>query len=354
MTRVSENSARHAVNLAASKAKLKLEDLQMRGSNFKNLNKPSDDPIGNTEILALRSIKSVNDQFERNSNLAKAQLEFTEGALTDLGDIILRAKELAIQQSSEVYGGDIRKQIAEEIHQIRLQAVSIANRRFGNRYIFSGHKTLTKAFDNDGNYLGDDGKMVTEVQKDFFVPTNINGLEAFYGKDQSREKLFNPSIFDQTKMEETEEVNTEQSPNRSLAAVETQADLQSYEERYTHQERQFPSSGKSNLFHDLKSLKNALLSNSPEIIQDLLERIDDHHQHVVRTRTKIGAVLNSIRTSDNQISRDSITHEAYRTKIEDADVAELMTDLQKQQTILNATYKTGSQMLSNTLLDFLK
>ena len=54
--------------------------------------------------------------------------------------------------------------------QLRLQAISIANKRMGNRYIFSGYKTLTKPFDKEGNYSGDDGKIKLEVSKDFFVP----------------------------------------------------------------------------------------------------------------------------------------------------------------------------------------
>ena len=65
----------------------------------------------------------------------------------------------------------------------------------GNRYIFSGHKSLNPAFDKSGNYLGDDGKVTLEVAKDFFTPVNINGLEVFYGKVHTQEQLFDPKFM---------------------------------------------------------------------------------------------------------------------------------------------------------------
>lgn len=360
MTRVSENSSKHAVNYATQKVKTKLEDLTLKGSSFKTMLKPSDNPIGNTEVLALRSVKSDNEQYIKNGSLAKSQLEYAESALSDLGDVVARAKELAIQQASSLYGSDIRKQIAEEINQLHDQSLAIANRRFGNRYIFSGHKTLTKAVNKDGTYLGDDGKMTVEVSKDFFVPMNVNGLEVFFGKDKANEKIFDPQLYDQKQIQEDPEVDISKHPNRSLASYDEneeqqgQSELRPYEQRVPEDERNYPGGGRSNLFNDLKSLRNAMQTDNHEIIQDLLEKLDSYTSHITKMRTKIGATINSIDSSTNQNERDIITHETYRTEIEDIDVAELASELQKQQATLNATYKVSGQLLNNNLIDFLR
>ena len=50
MSRVSENSSIHSINYAVGKTKGRLEDLQMKGSTLKRMNKPSDDPVGNAEV----------------------------------------------------------------------------------------------------------------------------------------------------------------------------------------------------------------------------------------------------------------------------------------------------------------
>lgn len=359
MTRVSDRSSKHSIDLAVARSKEKLENLHLRGSTFKKLLKPSDDPVANTEILTLKSIKTDSEQYKKNANLAKSQLEYTESAITDISDLMLRAKELAVQQSSSLYSGEIRAQVAEEINQIYLQSLAVANRRFGNRYIFSGHKALTKAIDQDGHYLGDDGKMSIEIGKNFYIPSNINGLELFYGKNGDQEKLFNPGLHDQKTIQEDGTIKLDKHPDRSLASYGKeseeyhQQDLRSYEQRITPEERQFPAKGRPSVFQDLKSLRNALQTNNPEIIQDLLEKLDGHMEHLVKMRTKIGAIVNTIDNSIDQTERDIINHETYRTKLEDVDVGELASDLQRQQTILSATYKTGSQLLNKSLIDFL-
>ena len=115
-----------------------------------------------------------------------------------------------------------------------------------------------------------------------------------------------------------------------------------------------PVQGKTNLIQDLDNLNNALQTNSSEVIQDLLEKFDEHMNHLVKTRARVGAVLNSIANSVNHTEREIIDTENYRSKLEDVDVAELASDLQRQQTVLNATYKTSSQLMQNTLLDFLR
>ena len=66
MTRVSENSQSHALQFALNRSKRKLEDLQLQGSTLRKLNRPSDDPVSNIEVLTLKSSKSDNKQFIRN------------------------------------------------------------------------------------------------------------------------------------------------------------------------------------------------------------------------------------------------------------------------------------------------
>ena len=112
MTRVSEQSSFHAINHAVNKTKSKLEDLQIKGSNLKRIQTPSDDPIGNTELLAIRSQDVDNNQYSRNVSFAKAQLTFVENAVEELTNIVVKAKELAIGQASNFYEADIRQGVA--------------------------------------------------------------------------------------------------------------------------------------------------------------------------------------------------------------------------------------------------
>ena len=185
MSRVSEGSTIHAVNYSIAKTKKKLEDLQLQGSNLKRVQNPSDDPIGNMEILSIRSKKIDGNQYLRNASVAKAQLSFTENAIEDLTEIMVKAKELAIGQSSNIFDVSIRRSVAKEVGQIYNQAIGIGNRRLGNKYIFAGHKTLTKPFDENGNYKGDEKQTKIEIGKDVFIPITFNGKDIFFEKTNS-------------------------------------------------------------------------------------------------------------------------------------------------------------------------
>ena len=114
MTRVSDKAGADALNFALNKVKSKVQNLQLKGASLKNINKPSDDPLGNIKVLKLSSRMMDNDQYLKNADKAISRLYSTEDALTQLGEILLKAKELAIGQSSDLYDARTRKNIARQ------------------------------------------------------------------------------------------------------------------------------------------------------------------------------------------------------------------------------------------------
>jgi flagellar hook-associated protein 3 FlgL len=330
MTRVSENSTLHSINYATGKTKSKVEDLQIKGSSMKRIQKPSDDPIGNVDLLQIRSQNIDANQYLRNLNFAQTSLGFTETVLEELTDILSKAKELAIGQSSDIYNPEVRQSVSKEIHQLRMQALSLANKRMGNRYLFSGQKLLTRPFDTEGNYNGDKNKIFIEINKDVFIPINVTGNELFFDSESKpSSKLSLP--------DKAEEIPTGVSADqgRNLASQ--------------------PSEGIStSIFDELASLENALLTNNPDVIQSLLEQMDRSTDRVIAYRAKIGALSNNISNAENNIEKQKLLNEEYKTKVEDADVAELFSNLQKEQGILKATYQASGVLMNTKLMDFLR
>ncbi len=330
MTRVSENSSIHAINYATGKTKSKVEDLQIKGSNMKRIQKPSDDPIGNVDLLQIRSQNIDANQYLRNLNFAQTSLGFTETVLEELTDILSKAKELAIGQSSDIYNPEVRQSVSKEVHQLRMQALSLANKRMGNRYLFSGQKLLTRPFDTEGKYIGDKNKIFIEINKDVFIPINVTGNELFYDNEtQASSKLSLPDKAEDIPVEETA------GSGRNLASLQA-------------------NSVQSSIFDELASLENALLTNNPDVIQNLLEQMDRSIDRVVSYRAKIGSLTNNISNAENNIEKQKLLNEEYKTKVEDADVAELFSNLQKEQGILKATYQASGVLMNTKLMDFLR
>lgn len=331
MSRVSENSSINSINYAVGKTKGRLEDLQMKGSTLKRVSKPSDDPIGNTELLAIRSQNIDAEQYLRNLNFAKTQLSYTENVLEEMTDLLVKAKELAIGQASTLFGPEIRQGVAKEIHQIRQQILSIANKRIGNRYLFSGQKVLTRPFDQNGQYQGDKNKINIEINKDVFVPVNINGDELFFTKGLQKK-----------------------APEKKDLDLKIDVDMNSD----TSLVRK-PASGEAeevtvSVFDEMRALENALLTDNPQIVQSLLERLDASYEKMVAFRTQIGALTNTVANAESNIEKTKLVSSAQKSQIEDADIAELFTDLQKEQNVLKAAYKASSNLMNTNLMDFLR
>ena len=331
MSRVSENSSVHSINYAVGKTKGKVEDLQLKGSTLKRVAKPSDDPVGNVELMAIRSQNVDAEQYLRNLNFAQTHLSYTENILEEMTDILVKAKELAVGQASSIYGPEIRAGVAKEIHQMRQQVLGLANKRIGNRYLFAGQKILTRPFNEDGKYQGDRSKINIEINKDVFVPININGAELFFSKakkplEKSDLELTPPGI----------DLNVDNLNRTPASAVPEEGEVE------------------VSIFDELRALENALLTDNPQIVQGLLERLDASIERVVALRTDIGALSNTVANSETNIEKTKLLNDAHKSKIEDADVSELMADLQKEQAVLKATYRASSNLMNTSLMDFLR
>jgi flagellar hook-associated protein 3 FlgL len=341
MTRVSENSSSASLKYTLNKTKAKVEDLQLKGSTLKSITRPSDNPISNVEALGIISATNDNVQYLKNSDFALLSLSVTEKSIEELTDIIVKAKEIAIAQSSDFFNADVRKNVANEVQQLYNQSLAIANKKVGLKHIFSGTSTLTVPFDNSGKYQGNDGHISLEVSRNFFVPINLTGEEVFYSTSEIG-RLENPlDSFDQFKEDETTKLN------RELASGTPEEEIASNPE-----DTKFKS--RDNIFSQLQALTSALENNDPKMVQSLLEKFDNTVSRLVTLRTRVGSIVNSIESSKNSLSSENIDHAARKSALLDADVSDLFSDISKQQAILQTSYKASQGIMNQSLMDFLR
>lgn len=345
MSRVSENSSSASIKFALNKTKEKLEDLQLKGSTLKKTTRPSDDPIGNVESLTISSRTSDNGQYIKNADYAQLHLSVAEKSIEELTDILVKAKEIAIAQSSDYYDANTRKAVSNEVIQLKNMVMSLANKRVGQKYIFGGYKTLTKPFDESGNYKGDQGRSTLEISKDFFIPVNMHGAEIFFANGS---KIFRqPDPIDDVK-NNTEAPADPKSPD---------------DENLFNGKMRVPASDaaksdgfekSSNIFNHIDTLIVGLENNDATAIQNILESFDEDIDRLVTLRTRIGSVMNSVDRSKNILESDNVNNAERRSKLVDADVAELFSDITKHQNVLQTSYKASQAMLNQSLLDFLR
>ena len=314
--RVGENTTMNTVRESLNRSRLRMNDLQKQNATMKRINAPSDDPVGNVKLMAIRNETQDNTQFEKNANLAKAFLNYTDSSLEEVTNLLGRARELALgQASAAASGAESRAMVSQEVKNIQSQLIAIANRRLGDRYIFSGYKTNTQPFDTDGhgNYQGDDGNIMVEVQKDVFIGMNIPGRELFIGNLPPPAPKASPEGSKQT------------GPERGPAAA-TMPGLDPRE----------------SIFHTIEALRVGLMTNDVDQIRATLEPLDKLSTRVITTRSQIGARSAGIESAIANMGKKNVFNAELQSGIEDADVIQVVSDMAKEETDRKSTRLNSS------------
>jgi flagellar hook-associated protein 3 FlgL len=158
--------------------------LQNQAATMKRVTKPSDDPVGTSRILGIRTSRATGDQLIKNLEVARTFMNYSDTALSELTEVLTKAKTLAISQASDASSNATsRFSTATEVDQMVGDLVNIGNRKFGDRFIFGGFKTTNAPFTPEGKYVGDDGSIRVEVNRGVFTAMNVPGNRIFMGED---------------------------------------------------------------------------------------------------------------------------------------------------------------------------
>lgn len=265
-----------------------------RLSSGKKINKPSDDVYGMMNAMGYKVTLNEIDQYKKNIDSAESQWGLTETVMSSVGDILSRARELAIQSSTGTQTTSNRASIAQEIASLRDEAIRLSQTQFRGKYIFSGYKTDTVPFDVSFNYQGDANEINVLIDRDSTVALNIVGDEAF-------------------------------------------------------------SYGGETYFETLDNLYNALMdpTSSSGTIASYITSLDNATDQVANVRADVGARMNYVdRVQSTHEDRDAEL-KTILSNTEDDDITSTVSELAKIQVSLEALRASGAKVLSQSLMDFL-
>ncbi len=362
--RVTDKMAYNQTTQNLSKNRTEMSDLQNQAATQKRINKPSDDPTASARVLANRTEERGSKQFVKNINVARSFLEATDQSLSELSEALVRAKELAIQQANDAgASGETRRSVAAEVGQVYAQAVQIGNRKLGERYIFAGYRTTKPPFDISGEYQGDDGDMKLQINKDAFVAMNISGDKVFLGQGLGQDGLIGPKNAvprnteqlkehkqnEELRIEHNQEMRQEPIELRSPASVgaNTRGEV-------TVQSRSAPENEGTNILRSLKDFEIALRTNDKTEIQSAIDNIDSAISQVVNARAQVGARVSSLNAATDSLQKAIVDNKQAASQLEDADLFEVVSDMNKTESTLKATLETSGKTMNMSLLDFLR
>jgi len=283
----------------------KLDQYQTMQSTGRKINKPSDDAVGITYALRYRSELSMNEQYQKNLDMAKSLVEHTDTTLGQIGDVLLRIKELTVQGLNGTNDGSPANAIGKELSQLYDQMVTLGNDHLNGRYIFNGQLTDQKPYPDEtkaGDAQADTYLINYKFAAGVTIPINVTG-----------EEVFGP-------------------PTGS------------------------PNDQGDNLFTVIKGLADAFNANPSDTstARSLLDKLEQRFQKVLDVRSDVGARANRIGLIDNRLKDLDLNLNELSGKTEDADMAEVIMNLKMAENVYQASLSTGAKVIQPTLVDFLR
>lgn len=121
-------------------------------STGKKIHRPSDDPVGATQVLKYKTDIREAQQYSKNVDDALGWLEVSESSLFNIKDILQRMRELTVKASNGTNTADDRQKIKSEILELKKEIIVTGNATDAGKYIFSGFDTDEKLFNEDGTF----------------------------------------------------------------------------------------------------------------------------------------------------------------------------------------------------------
>lgn len=148
------------------------------------IQKPSDDPTGSARLMELHKQLKANEQYSRNITIAYGRQGIEETAVTEAGEILQQARELAVRANNAAMTSENRQSMALEVRQLRQQLMDIANTKDADgAYLFAGYKEQSQPFSTAANgevvYNGDQGQRSLQIGVARQVAVGDPGDEVF-------------------------------------------------------------------------------------------------------------------------------------------------------------------------------
>jgi flagellar hook-associated protein 3 FlgL len=109
----------------------------------------------------------------------------------------------------------------------------------------------------------------------------------------------------------------------------------------------------TNTFDVLGDLRNALKDNDQEAVGEVLERINDALNQIVRERAIVGVALHEMESSKNILVDFGLQTEELLSNTEDTDIIDVLSKLKMREIAFGATLQSTSMVTGLSLVNFL-
>jgi flagellar hook-associated protein 3 FlgL len=286
----------------------RMQKTQSQISSGKKIEKPSDDPVGITQMLAYKTDSAQAQQYSSGITSCLDWLNSTSTTLTSVEDNMLLIIDVANQANTGLLSLQDRSALAEQVNQYLEEAYSLANAKAEGKSLFGGTQTLIEPFTATRDPATGritsvavtspaniDNEMLRTIDKEQTIQVNSKGGELFV-----------------------------------------------------------PGAG-GNIFDNIIALRDAL--EDPDFdsaaVSGVITSLESIFNRVVNENAIVGAKINRLESTQERIKLESLSLTERISDIADTDIAKAFLEYQTQKNIYDASLSVGSQLIQRSLVNYL-
>lgn len=380
-------NAMTALNSATKNTALAGSSMEKLSSGLK-INKAADNATGLAISEKMRSQIRGLDQASQNTQDGISVVQTAEGAIEEVGNIVQRMRELAVQGANETNTGSDRAKISEELTQLHEEIDRIAeSTQFNGKDLLNGANTVRVEKGNDitkensiENIEIQDGFDFDDLGTDIKVKTTASAQNGNNGSKieldaNNKYGIAADKLTTDGKIEVGSKITITDSNGKSIKfTVKTQIDASTTAQKIgTKKDTETAISGKEISLQvgantaDSQTLKVKIENVSTKSLglegdtitkmakegkkgtdaaNDMIKSLDKALERVNTSRANLGAMQNRLETTASNLTTSNENLTAAESRIRDVDVAEEMMNLSKLNLINQAAQAMMSQAKS--------
>jgi len=292
ITRVTTQMSMTAASARLQAGAAKLAQLTDQATTLKNIQRPSDDPVGTASSMQVRKEQAAAAQYTRNANDAAGWLATTDSALSSVYSVLNNVRDLTVQAANSGTMSDTdRDAFITQFQSLKSELESRANTTYGTRSVFAGSSTAATAYDPTTGWASSGTDVTRRIGDGTTVRVDTAGTAVF-------------------------------------------------------------GSGNSSVFAMIDSIVGDLQNGVN--VNPRINDVDAAISTVRGIQADVGVRHAAALSAQDSLKSATVSLENRRAGIEDKDLAKAVLDLQVQQTNYQAALAVTAKVLQPTLMDYLR
>jgi flagellar hook-associated protein 3 FlgL len=280
-----------------------LEHRSQELSSGKSILEPSDNPLGAGKAIDLQSALDGLSAYKTDVQEAISWVHTESSALSSIGNVVQKARELVLQATSGVNSKPDLENIATEVEQLTESAKQDTEVQYAGQYVLSGTQTGT-------------------------APYTAGAEDAYHANEGAIMRTIGPGM--------TIQIN--QSASTLLGNGQASED------------------GK--LLDTLRTIAKHMREGTPEALEALdgtdLKNLDGNFETLLQMQAHAGSVTDQLQMAESRIEDLNTSTTEALGNTQDANYSQVATEYTSDQVGYEAALKAGANIVQMSLLEFLK